>query len=82
MLEPTYIKVVPKVDGWGKGYQTYTNQAFGSAAKANVYAILSGGKDGVISSDPTTGPFTNYDCDIVYSNGTFLSYPDGMLLGK
>jgi general secretion pathway protein G len=82
MLEPTYIKVVPKVDGWGKGYQTYTNQAFGSAAKANVYAILSGGKDGVISSDPTTGPFTNFDCDIVYSNGTFLSYPDGMLLGK
>jgi general secretion pathway protein G len=82
MLEPTYIRVVPKVDGWGKGYQTYTNKAFGSAAKANVYAILSGGKDGVISSDPTTGPFTNFDCDIVYSNGTFLSYPDGMLLGK
>ena len=21
---------------------------------------------------------TNFDCDIVYSNGVFLSYPDGL----
>lgn len=82
MLEPTYIRVVPKIDAWGMAYQMYTNKAYGAAAKANVYAILSGGKDGVISSDPTTGPFTNFDCDIVYSNGVFLSYPDGMLLSK
>ncbi|MEA2343144.1 MAG: ral secretion pathway protein [Thermoanaerobaculia bacterium] len=82
MLEPTYIRVVPKIDGWGVAYQMYTNKAYGAAAKANVYAILSAGKDGVIESDPTTGPFTNFDCDIVYSNGVFLSYPDGMLLNK
>jgi type II secretion system protein G len=82
MLEPTYIRSVPKVDGWGLAYQMYTNKAFGAPAKANVYAIISGGKDGVISADPTTGPFTNFDCDIVYSNGVFLSYPDGMLVGK
>jgi type II secretion system protein G len=82
MLEPTYIRVVPKIDGWGMAYQMYANKAYGAAAKANVYAILSGGKDLVISADPTTGPFTNFDCDIVYSNGVFLSYPDGMLTSK
>jgi general secretion pathway protein G len=82
MLAPTYIRVLPKVDGWGTDYETFTNQAFGSGGRANVYAIISGGKDGKINSDATTGPFTNFDCDIVYSNGLFLSYPDGMTFNK
>jgi general secretion pathway protein G len=82
MLSPTYIRVLPRVDGWGTPYQTYTNQAFGSATPANVYAIISAGKDLVVSADPTTGPFTNFDCDIVYSNGVFLSYPDGLTFNK
>jgi type II secretion system protein G len=78
MLEPTYIRDVAKVDGWGKAYQMYANRGYGAPEQANVYAILSGGKDGVIADDPTSGPFTNFDCDIVYSNGVFLSYPDGV----
>ena len=52
---------------------------WGSATKkADRYAIVSAGQDRVIEVDPTIGPFTNFDCDIVYSNGTFLSYPDGL----
>jgi type II secretion system protein G len=83
MLQPTYIRSFPKVDGWGTAYQTYTNQPFGSATvKANAYAIISAGKDCVVEADPTTGPFTNFDCDIVYSNGVFLSYPDGLTFNK
>ena len=79
MLEPTYIGVVPAIDGWGTAYQTYANEPYGSAtAQAKVYAIISAGKDRVIEADPTKGPFTNFDCDIVYSNGVFLSYPDGV----
>lgn len=78
-LSPTYIKSFPLIDGWGTPYKTYTDQAWGSAtAKAQKYAIVSAGHDLVIDGDPTTGPFTNFDCDIVYSNGTFLSYPDGL----
>jgi len=49
---------------------------------AKVYAIISGGKDGVINTDATLGPFSNFDCDIVYSNGLFLSYPDGLTFNK
>ena len=82
MLSPTYIRVLPHIDAWGNGYQAYTNQTFGASARANVYAIISGGKDGVINEDAATGPFTNFDCDIVYSNGVFLSYPDGLTFNK
>jgi general secretion pathway protein G len=83
MLEPTYIRALPHYDGWGTAYQAYTDQPYGSATKqARVYAIISGGKDGVITDDPTTGPFTNFDCDIVYSSGVFLSYPDGLTFNK
>jgi len=82
MLEPTYVRILPKLDGWGTPYQTYADKAYGNAAQAKVYAIISGGKDQVINADPTTGPFTNFDCDIVYSNGVFLSYPDGLTFNK
>lgn len=83
ILTPTYTRSVPEHDAWGTPYQTFADQAFGSSTKkASVYAIISGGKDGVIEADPTTGPFTNFDCDIVYSNGVFLSYPDGLTFNK
>jgi general secretion pathway protein G len=83
ILKPTYMGAVPEVDGWGTPFQTYTNAAYGStSAKATVYAILSAGKDQQMTSDPATGPFTNFDCDIVYSNGVFLSYPDGLSFNK
>jgi type II secretion system protein G len=83
ILKPTYMGTVPEVDGWGTPFQAYVNAPYGSStAKATVYAIISGGKDQVIASDPTTGPFTNFDCDIVYSNGVFLSYPDGLTFNK
>ena len=83
LLEPTYMRILPKVDGWGTPFQAYTDQPYGSGApQAKVYALISAGKDQVIEGDPTTGPFTNYDCDIVYSNGVFLSYPDGLTFNK
>lgn len=78
MLSPTYMKHMPRIDGWGTAYQTYTDQAYGGATPARVYAIISAGKDLVIDADPTQGAITNFDCDIVYSNGVFLSYPDGV----
>jgi general secretion pathway protein G len=78
MLSPTYMKHLPRLDGWGTAYQAYTDQAFGGPTPARVYAIISAGKDLVVDSNPTLGAVTNFDCDIVYSNGVFLSYPDGV----
>ena len=83
ILEPTYIRLLPKLDGWGTPYQAFANQPASSGAPpAKVYALVSAGKDRIIEADPTTGPFTNFDCDIVYSNGVFLSYPDGLTFNK
>lgn len=78
-ITPTYIRTFPHVDGWGTPYKAFANQPWGSPTlKADRYAIVSAGQDQVMEGDPTIGPFTNFDCDIVYSNGTFLSYPDGL----
>jgi type II secretion system protein G len=77
VLEPTYIKHVPMRDGWNNDMAFFTDVDFTGSRAAEKYAIVSGGHDGVISSGIFTGPFSNYDCDIVYSQGSFLSYPDG-----
>lgn len=82
MLSPTYMKHLPKIDGWGTPYQAFTDQAYGGSGIARVYAIISAGKDLVVDSDPAHGAITNFDCDIVYSNGVFLSYPDGVTLSN
>jgi len=83
MLTPTYTRTIPENDAWGlRSRCTRIRRMAASTKKASVYAIISGGKDGIIEGDPTQGPFTNYDCDIVYSNGVFLSYPDGLTFNK
>lgn len=82
MLSPTFIRIVPRNDAWGTPFQSYADQGFGDAKVAKAYAIMSAGRDGVVQADPTKGAFTNFDCDIVYSNGVFLSYPDGVTLNK
>jgi type II secretion system protein G len=76
-LEPTYIKHLPTRDGWNNDFAFFTDVNFTGSKGAEKYAIVSGGHDGSISSGIFTGPFSNYDCDIIYSQGSFLSYPDG-----
>lgn len=72
-----YIQNVPTVDGWGNVY-TYFHA---DQIMARQYmAIHSGGRDG---SPPAPayqmGPFTatNYDFDIVWADGFFVTWPGG-----
>jgi type II secretion system protein G len=76
-LQPTYIRTMPKTDGWGHPLEAYTSLAWGSATNAGAYALISPGRDGRFATQPTTGATTNFDCDIVYSNGSFIAYPEG-----
>jgi len=79
-LAPTYVKSFPTKDGWGNPWGVFVDQTWGATVAAQQYAIISGGKDGSIvgaSSEPG-GATTNFDCDIVYSNGTFLQYSEGV----
>jgi len=77
-LSPTYIRTMPKTDGWGHPLEAYANVAWGSATNASAYALISPGRDGRFAASPTTGATTNFDCDIVYSNGSFIAYPEGV----
>lgn len=76
-LSPTYIKTMPRFDGWGFPIGAYTSDGWGAPTGASAYALVSPGKDGTVSSSITMGATTSFDCDIVYSNGAFLAYPDG-----
>jgi type II secretion system protein G len=79
-LSPTYVKTFPSKDGWGNLWFFGVDQAWGTGTAAQQYSIVSGGKDGAIAtaSAQNGGATTNFDCDIIYSNGTFLQYPEGV----
>ena len=76
-LIPTYVRTLPHQDGWSRDFQCFTNVAW-AGAPADKYVIISGGADG--NFDPTIppGPTTNFDCDIVFSSGIFVVYPEGV----
>jgi general secretion pathway protein G len=77
ILAPTYIKALPKNDGWGNAW-VYTIDVAPPAA-AQQYAIASNGRDGVAGTAPSAvTTTTNFDCDIIYSQGQFLQYPEGV----
>jgi len=73
ILAPTYIKAMVANDGWGHGW------AFAVDATGTQYSITSYGRDGVAGTTPTAiTTTTNFDCDIVYSQGQFIQYPEGI----
>jgi type II secretion system protein G len=70
-IEPTFIRRLPTNDGW--------NQALVAVGDANgqSYTIYSNGKNG--SKDTwAKGQTTNFDDDIVFSNGQFYAWPEGL----
>jgi general secretion pathway protein G len=69
---PESIKIMK--DGWGNNFR-YANDG-------TNYWIVSGGKDGKFEENEAWhyqhGGTTNFDCDIVLSNGEFQRYPEGV----
>ena len=80
LLTPTYIKSLPQRDGWGRNYGFGMDKAANVSNAAQAYGIRSPGKDGSYQTGSyTVGNATgNFDCDIVYSNGSFIQWPEGM----
>ena len=69
-LSPAYIKNLPNNDGWGVGYN------FSTDAAGQQYMIVSYGKNGTADTG-SSGATTDFNCDIVYENGSFTVYPEG-----
>ena len=70
VVNPHFIRDPPDVDGWNNGWDAATT------ADGSEYTISSLGKDGVAGSR-AGGPTTDFDCDIVYTNGQFFQWPQG-----
>ena len=67
-LTPNYLQEIPQGDGWGTPLEF--------AYEDGVYAIRSAGRDGIFEgTNYVEDEFSSPDCDIVYSNGRFVSYP-------
>lgn len=72
-VSPTYVKAVPLADGWNSWF-TYTIDTNGT-----IYILASGAKDGTISvTTQGLGPTTDFNSDIVYANGSFVQWPEGV----
>ena len=71
-VSPTYVKAIPLADGWNSWflYATDTN--------GTVYSLRSGAKDGTVQTVQPTGPTTDFNSDVVYANGSFLQWPEGV----
>jgi general secretion pathway protein G len=77
ILSPTYVKQLPVYDGWSTSFQVGTNTPGSSYAIKSVGADKTDNTASLTSaaSAITTG---NFDCDIIYSDGTFVQYPEGV----
>ena len=71
-ISPTYIRVMPLKDGWNSFFYYNVGSNF------QDYAIVSAAKDGVLSTPAASGPTTNFNIDIVFSDGQFTVYPEGV----
>jgi type II secretion system protein G len=74
-LEPTYVKTVPRNDGW--------RTVFYASSESRFYTLASAARDKLLEAALTSATYNgrvtqDMDCDIVYSNGSFMSYPEGI----
>jgi type II secretion system protein G len=72
-LEPTYVKTIPREDGWRTNFYASSQSRFYTLASAARDKLLQTTLDGY-----SAGVTSSMDCDIVYSNGSFVQYPEGV----
>ena len=81
VLMPTYVRVLPRVDGWGHPFRFECWSTTGEE-KCDAFAIASSGKDGAFERSslkeyPSGQATTNFNADIVFASGSFIQYPQG-----
>jgi len=71
-IMPTFIKRLPTNDGWNQTLALFMDTT------GQSYTIQSAAKGGALDAAPTGGPKTDFADDIVFSNGQFFQWPEGM----
>ena len=70
-ISPTYISNPPLRDGWGNFLVYMVNNG------NSRYNIRSFGRDGTLDGTPC-GTTTDFNDDIVFTNGSFVQWPEGV----
>ena len=71
LLIPTYIGKTVLKDGWGHYF------AYAVNGVQDQYRIECWGRDGTQDGSIVCGTTQNFNTDILYSNGTFIQWPEG-----
>ncbi|PYT11308.1 MAG: hypothetical protein DMF51_15845 [Acidobacteria bacterium] len=70
IIDPYFIKSPPDTDGWNNIWDASTTVG------GTNYTVASYGRDGTASARGG-GPTTDFNCDIVFSQGRFFQWPEG-----
>ncbi len=70
-LSPTYVATAIRKDGWGRFF------AYALSSDSQQYAIRCNGRNGQPQGTFVCGTTTNFNDDILYSNGSFVQWPEG-----
>ena len=76
VLAPTYIRTLPHKDADGSEYQ-FSVSGFDESGHAGSYTIRALGSDRRADRIAARGATTTFADDIVYSDGSFIQYPEG-----
>jgi type II secretion system protein G len=71
-IEPRYIAQVPLVDAWGGGFDYLSSPV----ASPQAYSVESYGKN-LANEATTVGSTSNFNNDIIFSQGLFTVYAEG-----
>lgn len=86
LIEPTYSKHMPREDGYRNTIRYESWKVDPKSPGNDTYAVGSAGKDWIWEKrslrDYLPRITHSFDCDIVFSNGTFVSYPEGIMDGS
>jgi hypothetical protein len=69
LVTPTFVGRVPDMDGWGR--------VFTATVTPSSYTLGSGGRDGG-GLTFFGGPTSNLDDAIIFANGHFVQWPEGV----
>ena len=76
LVTPTYIKQIPQRDGWNQ------NMGFSSETEGTAYTLWSmakaGGDAGSVTIIHNGGATTDFSDDIIFVDGRYYQWPEGM----
>ena len=77
-LVPTYIRKLPRLDGWGNAFDVYVG-GYDAEGRAKHYLVRSRGSDGrAETSRYRHGETSSFREDLVFANGNFIRHAGGI----